>query len=272
VAQLGLCAPDHPPHDEVCDVTVGSCNLWLVVIIEKFIYEECMMECIQGDIMVDKQEQLRKDFMKDFGIPDGTIFERNTPVDVDDIPYNPNTSGELGDEPEPSKLEATVKKESRLRRISKAVGRVLMVPLAMYAIDKAVDAYHGVVNEGPKSAWAGEKETVMKKVPGLDYEFDGGVYEWNSKGYKEPKFIFRKALNRKEKDIEAIFSDPVLFDYIGQHVQSSYKKGEFVGIMFNPKQPEQISLTFKINKKIFHAYKKADDEIMGKLLLYNKGH
>jgi hypothetical protein len=38
---------------------------------------------------------------------------------------------------------------------------LLLVPLSMYAIDAAVSAYNGVAS-GPKSAWAGEKETGEK--------------------------------------------------------------------------------------------------------------
>jgi len=44
------------------------------------------------------------------------------------------------------------------------VGRLLMVPLAYLAIDKAIENYQGFVHERPAVVYAGE---IMKKVPSI---------------------------------------------------------------------------------------------------------
>lgn len=108
---------------------------------------------------------------------------------------------------------------------------------------------------------------VMKKVPGLDYEFDGGVYIAGSPGYPKGRVEFQHSLNIREKDIEKIFTDPILKDNLGSKVKPLYDKQQLLGVVYSDNNNSQCVFVFRVNGVLYHAFQSISPETYSALII-----
>jgi len=117
-----------------------------------------------------------------------------------------------------------------------------------------------------KKVGAGEQ---LKKVPGLDYEFDGGVYIWGESGFPKHRFKYRRAYKKEDGDLERLFTKSELYNFIGKHIEPKYKSNELIKLAFDDDNPNEIGVSFKIGKNYYIGFQKINRDILKIFQQYN---
>jgi len=123
---------------------------------------------------------------------------------------------------------------------------------------------------GSNDAYAGgnpDDNPKMTKVPGLDYEFDGGVYIGGAPDFPKDRYKFRRSY--KKTDLSRLFEVEALYQLIGKDIESKYKNGQLITLTFDNDNNSEIAISFKIDNQYFVGFKKIDDEILKTLQQYD---
>ncbi|MFC1591683.1 hypothetical protein ACFL43_04090 [Thermodesulfobacteriota bacterium] len=113
-----------------------------------------------------------------------------------------------------------------------------------------------------------QSQYKMTRVPGLDYDFDGGVFIGGAKDFPKKRWNFPKQLEQKEGELIHVIKDKNLYNFIGKHIQPRYNDIAVFG--YNPNNTHEIGISFKVNDKYYVAFKKIDPSILSLIDSYDK--
>lgn len=114
-----------------------------------------------------------------------------------------------------------------------------------------------------------EASTRMNKVPGLDYEFDGGVYIWKTPEFPKDRYKFSSAYKQRDNDLDRLFKIPELYSTIGKYLEPAYKRNELISLAFDKNNSKEIAVSIKSGNNYYVGFKRIDASILSTLQKYN---